>query len=204
LTLPMPTSSIALKEWAVAVDTLGSGRQIIILRKGGIHREDKDFKMMHPNFLLFPTYEHQKTDLIKPKFHLESEKAFNQNVDSNVVTMSKWCKVTDVFELRDSEALQNLSGFHLWTDDYAQKRLHWRPKNPLTVAFLRVYQLLQPLVVPVLDRYSGCKSWVDLGEGLPLGDMKPVLTGNEYEQKALVIKKSLTEGGLTQMSDNTR
>ena len=94
---------------------------------------------MHPNFLLFPTYEHQKTDLIKPKFHLELEKAFNQNVDSNVVTMSEWCKVTDLFELRDSEALQNLSGFHLWTDDYAQKRLHWRPKNPLTVAFLRVY-----------------------------------------------------------------
>ena len=193
----MPTSSIALKEWAVAVDTLGAGKQIIILRKGGIHREDKDFKMMHPNFLLFPTYEHQKTDLVKPLFRPGFETAFNQISNSNVVTMSKWCKVTDVFELRDSQTLQNLSRFHLWTDGYAQKRLHWRPKNPLTVAFLRVFELLKPLVVPVLDRYNGCKSWVDLGQDLPLGDMTPILPSDEYEQMALVIQESLIGSELT-------
>ena len=36
-------SDTALKEWAVTVDALGRGDQIIILRKGGIHKEDKEF-----------------------------------------------------------------------------------------------------------------------------------------------------------------
>jgi len=186
------------------VDTLGAGQQIIILRKGGIHREDKDFKIVHPEFLLFPTYEHQKVDLIKPHFRPALETAFNQNVNSQVVTLSKWCEVTDVFELRDSQTLQNLSRFHLWTDGYAQKRLHWRPKNPLTVAFLRVFELLKPLIVPVLDRYNGCKSWVDLGQDLLLGDMTPILPGDEYEQRALVIRESLIGSELTKTPDKAR
>ena len=64
MTLPS-VSDIALKEWAVAVKSLGRGEQIIALRKGGIHREDRDFRFVHPEFLLFPTYEHQKAELIK-------------------------------------------------------------------------------------------------------------------------------------------
>ncbi|MQG56904.1 MAG: DUF1802 family protein [SAR202 cluster bacterium] len=45
------TSNMALKEWAVADRALGGGRQILILRKGGIHRDDKDFRIVHPEFL---------------------------------------------------------------------------------------------------------------------------------------------------------
>ncbi len=68
MTLPS-VSDTALKEWASAVETLGRGEQILALRKGGIHREDRDFRFVYPEFLLFPTYEHQKEELIKPEFH---------------------------------------------------------------------------------------------------------------------------------------
>ena len=51
-------STLALKEWAVVVNALPTDRQIMVLRKGGIHRDDKDFRIVHPEFLLFPTYEH--------------------------------------------------------------------------------------------------------------------------------------------------
>ena len=43
---------IALKEWAVTVESLAQGQQILLLRKGGIHEEGKDFKVMD----LFPSY----------------------------------------------------------------------------------------------------------------------------------------------------
>ncbi len=65
MSLPV-VSSLALKEWAVAVKSLGRGDQVIVLRKGGIHREDRDFRLVHPQFLLYPTYEHQRVELIKP------------------------------------------------------------------------------------------------------------------------------------------
>ena len=42
----------------VVVNALSTGRQIMVLRKGGIHRDDKNFRIIHPEFLLFPTYEH--------------------------------------------------------------------------------------------------------------------------------------------------
>ena len=67
-----PASSMALKEWAVACNALRDGEQIVILRKGGIHRDDNNFSTEfadHPEFLLFPTYLHQTRDLVKPEFH---------------------------------------------------------------------------------------------------------------------------------------
>ena len=57
---------IALKEWAVTVQALARGEQILLLRKGGIHEEGKDFRVIHPEFLLYSTYEHQREDLLKP------------------------------------------------------------------------------------------------------------------------------------------
>ncbi|MED5454303.1 MAG: DUF1802 family protein, partial [Verrucomicrobiota bacterium] len=35
----------AFKEWAVVIDALGRGEQIIILRKGGIHEGKGGFQM---------------------------------------------------------------------------------------------------------------------------------------------------------------
>ena len=84
-----------------------------------------------------------------------------------------------------------LSEHHIWTDDYAQKRLHWRPKQPLTVALLRVYELQQPQALPVLDEYVGCKSWVELGQDVPLGYMSAVLSDADYEAKAEAIRATV-------------
>ena len=92
---------------------------------------------------------------------------------------------------RDEAVLDSLSGHHMWSDGYAQKRLHRRPKQPLTVALLRVYELQQPQAVPVLDEYIGCKSWVELGQDLPLGTMWAVLSDEDYEAKAKAVRAAL-------------
>ena len=189
-----PVSSLALKEWAVAVNALVSGKQIMVLRKGGIHRDDKDFRIVHPEFLLFPTYEHQAPELLKEQYHADLASTLEEDDIEGLVTLSAWTEVTDVVELRDEETLARLSPYHIWTDDYAQKRLHWRPKYPLTVALLRVYTLRQPQALPLLDEYDGCKSWVDLGQEVPLGDMEPVLDDDQYQEKANAIRESLQNG----------
>ena len=181
------TATLALKEWAVAVKALAEGAQFLALRKGGIHREDRDFRIVHPQFLLFPTFEHQKAELLKPGYHGDLRDTLQERGAPAQVTISYWTEVTAKFELRDESALDRLSPFHIWTGSYARKRLHWRPKQPLTVALLRVYRLQEPQAIPLLDQYEGCKSWVDLGCEVPLGNMVPVLDDSQYEAKAASI-----------------
>ena len=82
-----PESDLALKEWAVAVKALSAGTQIVVLRKGGVHRDDKDFRIVHPEFLLYPTYEHQKQELLKPDFGAIVEETLAEDDVAGLVTL---------------------------------------------------------------------------------------------------------------------
>ena len=190
--MPHPaTSGLALKEWAVAVKALAKGEQILILRKGGIHIEDKEFRVVHPAFLLYPTYEHQRVDLVKSGSRSALKQSLSEHENPDEIKFEYWCEVTDKFEVSDQDLLDDIAPHHIWTNDYANKRLHWRPKQPLTVALLRVYAMRQPQSLAVLDEYGGCKSWVELAQNVPLGDMTPVLDDDSYEAQAGVIRQAL-------------
>lgn len=184
-------SALALKEWAVAVKALAKGEQVIILRKGGIHRSDKAFRVVHPEFLLYPTYEHQKPELIKPAGHDDLQESLRQNDDLSTVELAYWCKVTEKFEISEQDVLDSIAPYHIWTSDYAGSRLRWRPKQPLTVALLRVYSIERPQSLAVLDEYGGCKSWVDLAQEVSLGAMTPVLSDETYAEKARLVHEAL-------------
>lgn len=190
--MPLPTSSgLALKEWAVAVKALSKGKQILILRKGGIDISDKEFRVVHPKFLLYPTYEHQRQDLVTASNHADLQKSQPENGDPEKVKLQYWCEVTDRFEVSEQNTLDRISPYHIWTTDYANKRLHWRPKQPLTVALLRVYSMEKPQTLNVLDDYGGCKSWVELEQSVELGKLSPVLSDEAYESQANLIRQVL-------------
>ncbi len=186
-----PSSDLALKEWAVAVKTLSEGKQILILRKGGIHIDDKEFRVVHPEFLLYPTYEHQNGGLIKDAYQGDLQQTLDENDVPGLVSLGYWCQVTDKFQVSEHDLLDNITPYHIWTSDYANQRLHWRPKQPVTIALLRVYELQQPQALPVLDEYGGCKSWVELGQDVPLSVMTPVLSDKAYEEQAEVLRQVL-------------
>src|SRR5688500_294159 len=66
--MPWPASlSTALKEWATVCHALETGRQVILLRKGGIYESAGEFQLEHRQFLLFPTYLHQNANMLKPE-----------------------------------------------------------------------------------------------------------------------------------------
>lgn len=66
----------ALKEWSAAVHALLAGRQVLLLRKGGIH--EKRFVLPEPGgdpaggtpFLLFPTVSHAHRGRVRPERRL--------------------------------------------------------------------------------------------------------------------------------------
>lgn len=186
-----PSSDLALKEWAVAVKALSEGKQILILRKGGIHIDDREFRVVHPEFLLYPTFEHQNAELVKPEYQDGLQQTLDENDVPGLVSLGYWCQVTDKFQVSEQDLLDEVSPYHIWTTDYANKRLHWRPKQPVTIALLRVYELQQPQALPVLDEYAGCKSWVELGQDVPLSIMAPVLSDQAYEGQAEALRQVL-------------
>ena len=54
--------SVAFKEWAIVCEAIGSGRQSIMLRKGGIAEGRDGFAFKHRGFFLFPTWFHEQLE----------------------------------------------------------------------------------------------------------------------------------------------
>lgn len=183
--------AIALREWAVAVKALEEGRQIIVLRKGGIAEETKEFKLESPKFYLFPSYEHQRPNLVKSEEREavgETQAAAAELADQ--IRLTAYAEVIEDIEIVDVEALQQLNEFHIWTEDYAEERLKWKRTKPLHVLILRVYQLETPIEIPMRESYGGCKSWLWLEDVSPVR-MLPVLNDIEFEQQASAIRNRL-------------
>ncbi|MBY9080413.1 DUF1802 family protein [Paenibacillus sp. HN-1] len=180
----MNQSPVALKEWASAVDALCGGDQILVLRKGGIAEETRRFELKSRFFYLFPTYEHQRIELMKEEYKPYVERSFSDyDSESGAVVLKACAEATDDLEIYDFEQLELLSPFHVWSDQLAEERLKWKAKQPLHVLLLRVYLLEVPAVIPMLPEYSGCRSWIALDPPPPAIKMTPVLSEQAYTER---------------------
>ena len=71
---------IALKEWAVTVRALAEGEQLVTLRKGGIREVGRHFELEHDRFFLYPTFDHQRNDLVRASHLPELGRALEEGV----------------------------------------------------------------------------------------------------------------------------
>ncbi|MDI4644783.1 DUF1802 family protein [Cohnella hashimotonis] len=184
---------IALREWAVAVKALETGKQIVVLRKGGIAEETKEFRLESPTFFLFPSYEHQREHLVKPGTSpsvAETVAAFEK--EPGTVVVSSYAEVAGDIEVTDSETLRKLDPFHLWTENYAEERLKWKKTKPLHVLLLRVYVLDEPVAIPNDERYGGCKSWIHLAEPLSAREARPALVDEAFDKEVQAVRQALS------------
>ncbi len=182
---------MALKEWAITCEAIGRGEQILLLRKGGIHEDGKDFRVIHREFLLYPTYEHQKSELLRPEHHPTLEALLAKPRDAKQITFTHFAVAEEVLEVEEQGDVDALSPHYIWTTAYAQSRLRWKPMLPLSVMLLRAYRLEAPVTAPWLPEYSGCTSWVEVLADVPLGRIEPVLSDAEFRAQVDAIKGSL-------------
>src|SRR6187399_3334941 len=80
LTGTQTSMPVALKEWAVTVRALSEGEQLVTLRKGGIREENKHFELEHERFFLYPTFDHQRNNLVRESHHPELRRALEEGV----------------------------------------------------------------------------------------------------------------------------
>src|SRR5689334_25303873 len=71
---------IAFKEWAVTVRALAEGEQLLTLRKGGIREAGRHFELAHERFFLYPTFDHQRNDLVRASQRPEPRRAREEGV----------------------------------------------------------------------------------------------------------------------------
>ncbi len=174
------TLTHALKEWAIAVDALAAGKTIMLLRKGGIREDRKNFQVQHPRVWLYPTYEHQKPHLLKPEYAPQVT-VVESGWHPKTVMIRSYAEITQVLSVSKLETLLALQPYHIWNEQMVRDRLKWKARQPLSVLLLRVYNLSQPLNIPYNSSYGGCKSWIDLVEPISTLETSPVLDDDLYQ-----------------------
>src|SRR3979490_3424922 len=157
------TMPIAFKEWAVTVRALAEGEQLVTLRRGLSHQSEKPFRLAHERFFLYPTFDHQPGDLVRESHQPELRRALEEGVWSDGephlqafssgapvqqpdrVRIRAWAEVAGHFTIADPRCVDALSPFYVWTPDYAEKRLRWRPPHPLPALLLPPHPHPPPL-----------------------------------------------------------
>lgn len=186
----LAVNQVALKEWAVVCHELAAGRQIVLLRKGGVREPGSGFGVDHREFFLFPTYVHENADELSPAARAVLPRIAAAVPPAGVVRFELYAAVELVVEVADLEGLRRLDGQHALAWAAVERRFHYR-RPGLHVIGLRVRRLPRALEVPSLFRYDGCRSWVTLETALPVTDAEPVLADDVFHRRLAELHAAL-------------
>ena len=155
----------AFKDWAVMCDAMGSGRQSVILRKGGIAEGRESFQFKHREFFLYPTAYHEQVSRLRPGL-AEGLRAAPAARDGSV-------EIRELFQLdwhamvTRWDAARALEPFHLYREEVVRERFDYDASPGLQVAFGRGFRLATPWRFPDEARFGGCRSWIKLPSDAP-------------------------------------
>jgi hypothetical protein len=134
----------AFKEWAIVVDALGRGEQLLILRKGGIAEGRGGFQMEHPQFLLFPTLFHQQRDSVLPAAQKRYDEIAPRLPGPEIIRLEYFAEVAAWRNLASLSSAESLRGQHIWRDEVIGARFDWgRAQNIFAIA-VRVHRPVRP------------------------------------------------------------
>jgi hypothetical protein len=186
----------ALKEWAIVCHALEEGRQVLLLRKGGIMEYREGFQVKHNNFFLYPTFEHQSKESIRPDYAPKLAMMLQEETDHSRVLITSYARAVAVKQIKDGSLLSQLYKYHIWNERYVNVRMNYNSKKPMQVILLRVYKLQNPIEAEVRSEWLGCRSWVHIqslaSEARGSFDERPVLDDSTFDKIASEIEEILT------------
>ena len=158
------SNPIGFKEWQVVCDALASGRQSILLRKGGIHEGRQGFSFAHEAFFLFPTRFHALPDQIREgEVHVMPEWQ-----PGDVIRITHHAEAAWAVTLTDWEQVAALEPLHIYSKQTVRDRFDWDGKGMTTgsihLAVVRIRKLASPWEFPYEAKFGGCRSWISLPE----------------------------------------
>ena len=185
---------VAFKEWATVVEALGNGQPSIILRKGGIHEKGGQFSPEHSSFLLFPTFEHQNKEDLRPEFwnFLEKENEWEASTRDKI-PFKYFAKLEISWELMDPGRLSKFSSFHIWSEKALRKRFEYGKEKNVFLMLVRIFRL--PVISSIEHRpsYGGCKSWVTLKDEVSIKNATPVISNDTFMRLKKTLEKRIED-----------
>ncbi len=182
------TCAIAFKEWAGVCLALASGRQSVIVRKGGIAEGPGGFLPEHPAFWLYPTFVHEAEQGLKSGLSLP------RLADELTIAIDTLIVVESVSRVDDMETLDGLTNLHVWTGETIRQRFNYR-KPGLWVLGVRAYRRPESWIFPVTPAQLGCKSWVTLESALSTSGLVPTRTDTESAEDRDRLATALSARG---------
>jgi hypothetical protein len=169
--------SVGFKEWALVCEALGTGKQSVLLRKGGIAEGRGGFGFRHAEFFLFPTFFHEQVVKVRePGAAIPTQR----DGEIEVCYFAKLEAQREITLWKEATALEPL---HILAESVVRERFEYKGAG-LHVALVRVFRLECAWVFPDKAVYGGCRSWVNLPE-CPAGTrFEPVLTDEEHDEIA--------------------
>jgi hypothetical protein len=177
----------ALKEWAVVVDALLEGRQILTIRKGGIAESEGVFRTDISEFLLFPTFEHQSPEAVRPEERGRFDR-LSPPGEAEIV-FPGWAVVREVVPVGDRAALERIASQTIWTAEYLDRRFRQMPRRPLFALGLEVHPISPPARLTPEASFAGCKSHVGLGDGVEVQVQAAV--AEDFERRWADLREGL-------------
>ena len=151
----------ALKEWDVVCEALGAGRQVIVIRKGGIAEESGGLRFEHPEFVLLPTFFHQQAERVVPETGFAARQAGSAGERESVEIRHAASLVWHT-SVTERALLAKLRAFHILSAEEVEARFDQKPGPGVQIALLRVYRLDPPQRVPWQKSFGGCRSWAEM------------------------------------------
>jgi hypothetical protein len=164
----------ALKEWASVIDALGSGAQIVLIRKGGL--ADASFGVEAQRFYLFPTNYHDAGGGEPTSVHI-----------------THWAEVVKTWQIRDAAMLSRLEALTILDSDTIETRYRFRPDQAINVIAVRTFRLPNPADVVMKPDYSGCRSWVSIDEEIDIDGSVAALNDETLDAQINAIDIMLTD-----------
>ena len=179
------------KEWAIVVDALGRGEQILLLRKGGIAEGRGGFQVEHRRFLFFPTLYHQQRESVLPAAQTRYDEIAPHLPLPYVLRLEFCAEVVAWRKLDFLAAVKRLRGQHIWREDVLAQRFDWGKEQNLFALAVRVSRLPERIELPMLPSYGGCKSWIELAEDIRTDGAQPVLAEAAFQARLHAFESAL-------------
>jgi hypothetical protein len=173
----------AFKEWAIVVDALQRGEQIIILRKGGIREGRGGFQIEYPEFWLFPTLFHQQRESVVPRAQARYDEIAPLLPGPDMLRLQCLARVVAWKRLESLADAEALRGQHIWRDEVIAERFDWGRAKEIHALAVRIFMLPKSIELPMRESYAGCKSWIQLDEDLETTGAQPVLEDGAFAEE---------------------
>jgi hypothetical protein len=179
--------SIGFKEWALVCEALGSGRQTVIIRKGGLAEGREGFAFRHREFFLFPTFFHEQLDRVR-----ETKAVLPASLPDEI-EIGYFARVKEAQVMTDWEKVRALEGQHILREEVVRERFDYDDMPGVHVAFVEVFRLDPVWRFPDSKSYGGCRSWVELPAppaGLRLQPVEKAIAVQEGNSRRRRLKRS--------------